>query len=447
MLFDNVQAVVVGLGTERHLYPLTKLRSKPAVPIGGQFRLIDIPISNCINSGITRIFVLTQFLSASLNSHLSRTYRFSVLSRSSVEILATEETPYGASWCQGPADAVRRQMGRILSRGPEEVLILAGDHLYRTDLGELVRFHRERQADVTIFASFVSAKDRPRYDPLEIDAQGRVSAFRAESQSGKALESLVIRLGDGKPGLAPMGVYLFRTDALAHLLETNSGCDFARHILPAAIHSKRTYAYQHKGYWEDLSSVSAFYQANLAMAQSSPPFDLCDPQWPIYTPARFLPPSRIDGCRLERTMVANGCQLYHADVEGSVIGLRSVVGPGVRLNQVVMMGADSYETTEQKAENRRLGRPDLGIGRGTFVERTIIDTNVRIGRKVFIGSHEGEKDHDERLYAVRDGIVVIPENTVIPDGTTIGVGPPDWMRKLEHRHRVERKAVLAGLAQ
>jgi glucose-1-phosphate adenylyltransferase len=447
MLFDDVQAVVVGLGREKHLYPLTKLRSKPAVSVGGQFRLIDISISNCLNSGITRIFVLTQFLSASLLRHLSRTYQFSVFSGSSVETLVTEETLNGARWCQGTADAVRRQMNRILSRGPKDVLVLPSDHLYRMDLSELVRFHRERQADVTLSALPVSTKGALRYGTLESNARGRIVAFRPESQSEKVLDDLKSRPGDRRPWLAPMGVYLFRTDALAHLLEENSGCDFGRHILPAAIESKRVCAYPHKGYWEDLSSISVFYQANLAMTHPNPPFDLSDPQWPIYTRSRFLPPSRIDGCRLERTLVADGCQLYDADIEECVIGLRSIVQPGARLRQVVSMGADFYETSEQRAANRRLGRPDVGIGRETFIERAIIDRNVRIGSRVFVGSHEGEENRDEALYAVRNGIVVIPENTVIPDGTTIGVEPPDWMGRLEQRHVVESQVALAGLVQ
>ena len=445
MLFDDVQAVVAGLGIEQHLYPLTKRQSKPAVPICGQFRLIDFPISNCLNSGITRIFVLTQFLSASLHGHLSRTYQFSAFSGSSVESLATEETLDGAHWSQGTADAVRRQMHRILSRGPEDVLVLAGDHLYRTDFAELVRFHRERQADVTISACPVSAKRALRHSTLEFDAQGRIVAFQAAPQSEKRRDDLNSRLGNERAWLVPMGVYLFRTDVLAHLLEENGGSDFARHILPAAIKSKRAYACLHKGYWEDLSSISAFHRANLAMTLPNPPFDLRDPQWPIYTRSRFLPPSKIDGCRLERTIVADGCQLYDADVEESVIGLRSIVRPGARLSQVVMMGADFYETGEQEAENRRLGRPDVGIGREAFIERAILGRNVRIGKRVFIGSHEGQENRDQALYAVRDGIVIVPENTIIPDGTTIGVGSSDWAERLDQRHKLESQIALGAL--
>ncbi len=431
MPLHNVQAVVLGLGGEAHLYPLTKLRSKSVVPIGGQFRLIDIPISNCIHSGITRIFVLTQFLSASLHRHLYRTYRFSIFSGASVEILATEETLSGARWCQGTADAVRHQIDRIRSREPQDVLILAGDHLYRMDYGQLVRFHRERGADVTLSACPVSAETTTRYGLLTTDVKGRIVAFRAEPQGEKVPEAPKSRSGNERPYLASMGVYLFRTDALASLLEENAGNDLCRHILPTAIASRPVYAYPYEGYWEDLSTLSAFYQANLTLTWPNPPFNFYDPQCPIYTRSRFLPPSRIDGCRLERTIVADGCHLSGADIEECVIGLRSVVRPGTRLCQVVMMGADFCETDEQKAENRRLGRPHVGIGHDTFIERAIIDRNARIGRGVFIGSHEGEEDRDEELYAVRDGIVIIPENAVIPDGMTICARAPDRGRELE----------------
>jgi glucose-1-phosphate adenylyltransferase len=227
-----------------------------------------------------------------------------------------------------------------------------------------------------------------------------------------------------------MGIYLFRTDALASLLEENDGSDLCRHILPTAIASRPVYAYPYEGYWEDLGTLRAFYQANLALTWPNPPFDFYDPQCPVYTRSRFLPPSRMDGCRLERTVVANGCRLSGADLEECVIGLRSVVRPGTRLRQVVMMGADSYESAEQETENRRLGRPSVGIGHGTSIERAIIDRNARIGQGVLIDSHEGEQDCEEELYAVRDGIVVIPKNAVIPDGTTLYARVRDWERQV-----------------
>jgi len=416
---QNVLAVVLGGGRGTRLYPLTKLRAKPAVPLAGKYRLIDIPISNCINSGFTRIFVLTQFLSASLHRHVYRTYKFDIFSGGFVEILPAEQTLTSTDWYQGTADAVRRQVDRFLSRGAGDVLILAGDHLYRMDYSQFVRFHRESRADVTIAVLPVSAEDASRYGILKTNEEGRIVAFREKPQGPEGLEGLESRHRDERPYLASMGVYVFRMDVLARLLEENSGDDFGGHIIPAAIESVRVYAFPFDGYWEDIGTISAFYEANLALTQPDPPFDFYDPHRPIYTRSRFLPPSRIDGCRLERIVVPEGCRLYDADLEECIIGLRSVVRPGARLRRVVMMGADFYEDEAEKAENRRLGRPHVGIGQGAHIERAIIDKNARIGQGVIIRSHEGEPDQEEENYVIRDGIVVVPKNAIIPDGTTI----------------------------
>jgi len=419
MPLQDVLAVVLGGGRGTHLYPLTKYRAKPAVPIGGKYRLIDISLSNCINSGITRIFVVTQFLSASLNRHVHRTYNLDVFSSGFVEILATEQTLGDSSWYQGTADAVRRQMDRILSREPADVLILGGDHLYRMDYGELVRFHRENQADVTVAVVPISAEDAPRHTVLKADHKGHVEASRAESRENEGLAKLESRPDDGRPYLASMGVYLFRTDVLASLLEESEGESLRQHILPAAIQTGHVSAYLFEGYWEDVGTLSAFYEANLALTRPEPPFDFYDPQRPIYSRSRHLPSSRIDDCRLEWVVMADGCRVYEADLQECVIGLRSIVRPGTRLCQVVLMGADFYETAEDRAENHRLGRPHVGIGEGTSIERAVIDKNARIGKGVVIRSHEGQEDCDEELYSIRDGIVVIPDNATIPDGTVV----------------------------
>jgi glucose-1-phosphate adenylyltransferase len=419
MPLQSVVAVVLGGGRGTRLYPLTKFRAKPAVPIGGKYRLIDISMSNCIHSGITRIFVITQFLSASLNRHVHRTYNFDVFSGGFVELLATEQTLQHSDWYQGTADAVRRQMERILSREPADVLIPAGDHLYRMDYGELVRFHRENQADLTVAVVPVSAEDASRHTVLKADPKGRVDASRAASQDREGLAEFKSCPGEWRPYLASMGVYLFRTDVLASLLAENGGESLSLHILPAAVRSARVFAYVFDGYWEDVGTLSAFYEANLALTRPDPPFDFYEPQRPIYSRSRFLPSSRIDECRLERVVLADGCRLYEADLQECVIGLRSIVRPGARLRQVVLMGADFYETGDEKAANRRLGRPDVGIGTQTSIDRAVIDKNARIGKRVKIRSHEGQADRDEELYSIRDGIVVIPDNTLIPDGTII----------------------------
>ncbi|HIQ02051.1 MAG TPA: glucose-1-phosphate adenylyltransferase [Anaerolineales bacterium] len=419
MPLRDVLAVVLGGGRGTRLYPLTKLRAKPAVPLAGKYRLIDIPVSNCINSGITRIFILTQFLSASLHRHVYQTYKFDVFSGGFVEILPAEQTLTSTDWYQGTADAVRRQLRRFLSREPEDVLILAGDHLYRMDYGEFIAFHRESRADVTIAALPVSAHDAPRYGILKTDEEGRIVTFWEKPQGPEVLEGLESRHGDDRPYLASMGIYVFRMDVLAQLLDEIPGDDFGGDIIPAAIQSTRVYAFPFEGYWEDIGTISAFYEANLALTRPTPPFDFYDPSRPIYARPRFLPASRVDGCRLERVVVADGCRLYDADLEECVIGLRSMVRPGTRLFRVVMMGADFYEDEAQKAENHRLGRPHVGIGTGSHIERAIIDKNARIGQGVVIRSHEGEPNREEENYVIRDGIVVIPKNAIIPDGTTI----------------------------
>jgi glucose-1-phosphate adenylyltransferase len=419
MPFRDVLVAIMGGGRGTRLYPLTKSRTKPAVPLGGKYRLIDISISNCINSGTDRIFVLTQFLSASLHRHVQRTYRFDVFSDGFVEILAAEQTLEGDDWYQGTADAVRQQMHNLLSRGAEDMLVLAGDHLYRMDYGRFIRFHRESRADLTIAVYPVSRMDALRYGILKTNDEGRIATFREKPQDTDVLADLKSRRRSERPYLASMGIYVFRMDVLNRLLDENSGDDFGHHIVPAAIDTMRVYAFPFDGYWADIGTISSLYRASLALTQPDPPFDFYDPNHPIYTRSRFLPPSREDGCRLARAVVAEGCKLYDADIEECVIGLRSMIRPGARLRQVVMMGADFYEDESEKAENRRLGRPHVGIGENASVERAIIDKNVRVGQEVVIRSHKGEPDREEAHYVIRDGIVVIPEDTVIPDGTRI----------------------------
>jgi glucose-1-phosphate adenylyltransferase len=383
------------------------------------YRLIDIPISNCINSGIDRIFVLSQYMSASLHRHVQRAYQFDVFSKGFVEILAAEQTPEGDDWYQGTADAIRQQMHRLLSRDPEDILVLAGDHLYRMDYERLVRFHREKRADLTIAVRPVTAADAPRFGILKTNEEERITAFREKPQDASELEDLSSRRRTERPYLASMGFYVFRMDVLARLFEECEGDDFGHHIVPAAIETLRVYAYPFEGYWEDIGTIASFYQANLALTRADPAFDFYDPSAPIYTRSRFLPPSRIDGGQIVRAVVADGCKLYDANIIECVIGLRSIIRPGARLRQVVMMGADDYETDDEKAQNRRLNRPHVGIGENAQIERAIIDKNAQIGRDVVIRSHEGEPDRQEELYAIRDGIVVIPKNTIIPDGTKL----------------------------
>jgi glucose-1-phosphate adenylyltransferase len=415
----DILAVILGGGRGTRLYPLTKLRAKPAVPIGGRYRLIDIPISNCLNSDVHKIYVLTQFLSASLHRHIFQTYKFDLFSGGFVDILAAEETATGMDWYQGTADAVRKQLPHFANARVDDILILSGDHLYRMDYGEFIEFHREQRADVTIAAQPVSLADASRYGIFKADEDGHILSFYEKPQEDE-LDGLECIPGSDRPCLASMGIYIFRADVLREVLEESGAEDFGKQIIPAAIESHRVYGFLFDDYWEDIGTIRSFYDANLALTLPDPPFDFYNRRHPIYTRPRFLPPSRANGCHLDRTALAEGCIIENADIRESVLGLRSVIGPDAHVTRTVMMGADFYETPERQVENRKLGIPDVGIGRGSRIEGAIIDKNARIGENVTIRSHEGETEFVEtEHYTIKDGVVVIPKNAVIPDGTVI----------------------------
>jgi glucose-1-phosphate adenylyltransferase len=415
----DVLAIILGGGRGTRLYPLTKLRAKPAVPIGGRYRLIDVPISNCLNSDIHKIYVLTQFLSASLHRHIFQTYKFDLFSAGFVDILAAEETTRGMDWYQGTADAVRKQLVHFFNTRVEDILVLSGDHLYRMDYGEFVGFHRERRADVTIAAQPVTVSDASRFGILKTDEDGHIISFHEKPQEDE-IEGLECVPDGDRPCLASMGIYIFRADVLREMLEESDAEDFGKQIIPQAIESRRVYGFLFDGYWEDIGTIRSFYEANLAMTLPNPPFDFYNPQHPIYSRPRFLPPSRADDCHLDHVALAEGSVIDRADVRESVIGLRSIVRAGAHLARTVMMGADFYETRERQVENHRLGIPDVGIGRGSRIEGAIIDKNARIGEGVMIRPHEDEAEFIEtENYTIRDGIVVIPKNALIPDGTVI----------------------------
>ncbi len=420
MPMRDVLALILGGGQGTRLYPLTQMRAKPAVPLGGKYRLIDVPISHCLNSDLNRIYVLTQFLSESLHRHIQETYKFDMFSGGFVRVMAAEETRAGMDWYQGTADAVRKQLWRLSHADAEDILILSGDHLYRMDYRNFVDLHREKRADVTIAVQPVAPTDAPRFGILKTSEEGRITSFH-EKPHPDELDGLESIPESDKPYMASMGIYLFRADVLQEMLRDSDAEDFGREIIPAAIERHRVYAFPFDGYWEDIGTVRAFYESNLALTQPDPPFDFYDLEHPIYTHPRFLPPSVTSGsCDLERSVIADGCLLRDSIIRESVIGLRSVIGPDARVVRTVMMGADFYETPEQKAKNRSLDRPDIGIGRGCNIEGAIIDKNARIGENVTIRSHDPQEEMIEtENYVIRDGVVVIPKNVVIPDGTVI----------------------------
>lgn len=419
----DVTGVILGGGRGSRLFPLTQYRCKPAVPIGGKYRLIDIPISNCIHSDVKEVYVLTQFNSASLHRHISGTYRFDSFSDGFVEVLAAEQTMENTHWYQGTADAVRKQLRRILSRRGHQVLVLSGDHLYRMNYQGFVDEHRQREADVSIAVKPVTREEAPGLGILKIDGQGRVIDFVEKPQTEAELDSLRLSTPPGQDPealyLASMGIYVFDPQVLTSLLLQDDLDDFGKHLIPEAIAKVDVYAHAFEGYWVDIGTIRSFYRANLDLANPIPPFRLHEPGEPVYTHQRYLDPSQLESCNIGRALIAEGCRMVDAVVEQSVVGVRSVVGAGARIRDSVLMGADAYESAADSERNAALGIPDIGIGAGSVIQRAIIDKNARIGTNVLIENKEGEEQADGEGYYIRDGIVVVPKDAVIHSGTRV----------------------------
>ncbi|MEW6073815.1 MAG: glucose-1-phosphate adenylyltransferase [Planctomycetota bacterium] len=415
---SEVLCVILGGGRGSRLWPLTAARAKPAVPIGGKYRLIDIPLSNCLNSGMDRIAVLTQFNSASLNRHVAQTYHFDLFNKGWVQVLAAEQTSDVSGWYQGTADAVRKQLGEILSADPEHVLILAGDHLYRMNYSEMLEDHREHDADITVAVKPVSREEAPRFGILQRGSEGFITDFVEKPKTTAALRPFECAGDPSLPFLASMGIYLFRTPVLVELLASDH-VDFGKHILPAAIRSHRIFTHSFHGYWEDIGTIRSFYEANLLLTRADPPFRFHDPESPVYTHPRFLPGCRIYDVDLNEVLLADGCFLEGARIDHSLIGHRSVICTDVEMSDTVMMGADYYES---EAPGRPAGAPPIGIGPGTRIRGAIVDKNARIGHNVRIEPFPLRSDVDGPCWSVRDGIVVVPKNAIVPDGTVIA--PP-----------------------
>ncbi len=426
----NVLSLILGGGRGTRLYPLTQLRSKPAVPVAGKYRLIDIPISNCINSGMNRIYVLTQFLSVSLHRHIANTYKFDPFSRGFVEVLAAQQTNEAADWYQGTADAVRQQIRYVVEDTASEILILSGDQLYRMDFQQLLRTHTEKNADVTIAVLPVPRSQVSGFGIMRIDETGRVIGFVEKPQTEEALAPLwtapewMKRFGidaAGRPYLASMGIYLFKRQALLELLNARPlATDFGKEIFPRSIQTHLVQAHVFDGYWEDLGTVKAYHEANLALASDNPPFDFHSDEGVIYTRMRFLPASRISNATVSQCLVSDGCVVQEgADLERCVIGVRSRIGKNVTLRDTIIIGADRIETDAERASNRQKGIPDLIVGDNAVIERAILDKDCRIGHNVRIVNKRGVQDDEGENYVIREGIVTIPRGTIVPDGTVI----------------------------
>ncbi|MBI4760866.1 MAG: glucose-1-phosphate adenylyltransferase [Chloroflexi bacterium] len=413
---NDILGVIMGGGKGTRLYPLTQMRSKPAVPIAGKYRLIDIPISNCINSGIYRVAVLTQFNSVSLHRHISQTYNFDVFHTGWVQIWAAEQTPHSADWYQGTADAVRKQLFEIQATGAEYVLILAGDHLYRMNYREMAEFHWEKNADITVAVQPVARSEASRFGILKVEADGRITSFVEKPKDPQVQNKYISRDDVERPFLGSMGIYMFKTKVLTDLLTYHlRHDDFGGDIIPEAIQSHEVYGFNFDGYWEDIGTIRSFYETNLKLTSSEPPFNFYDAKAPIYTHARFLPGSTVEDSKLQDVLLAEGCRIRKAEITHSVIGLRSQIAEGTVIKDSILMGADYYD-----AEKPR-GSIPIGIGRNCRIESAILDKNVRIGDGTqILPFPRGHKDVDGGLYYVRDGIVVIAKDTEIPPGTRIG---------------------------
>jgi glucose-1-phosphate adenylyltransferase len=412
---EKTIGLVLGGGRGERLFPLTMQRSKPAVPFAGKYRLVDVPISNCINGGIRRIFVLTQFNSASLHNHISRAYRFDSFGRGFVDILAAEQTLESKNWYQGTADAVRQNLRHILSRaGVDRTLILSGDQLYRMNLRELVDQHKKTKAEVTVAVTPVPREEASRYGILKIDESQAVTHF-VEKPNAEALAGLD---SDGK-FLASMGIYLFDRTVLEDVLLASEDRDFGHHILPRLLGRRRLYGYPYDGYFEDVGTIRSFYNANLLLTEPLPRFNFYEPLAPIYTDARFLPGSKIDESVLIRSLVTEGCILNRCRIERSIIGIRSRIERDASVKDSIVMGADYYQVPEVINEDFARGIPPIGIGEGAVVERAIIDKNARVGRMARIVNRDAKDNLDAENYFIRDGIVCVPKDAVIPDRAEI----------------------------
>jgi glucose-1-phosphate adenylyltransferase len=419
---NDILAIILGGGRGSRLDPLTRLRSKPAVPMAGKYRLIDIPISNCINSEIYRIAVLTQFNSVSLHRHIASTYNFDAFHTGWVQIWAAEQTMQNADWYQGTADAVRKQIFQIRSVNAPYILILAGDHLYRMDYAEMAASHWKNNADITVAVQPTSTTDASRFGLLKRNSDLRIIDFVEKPKDKARLAEYVSRDDPDRPYLASMGIYLFKTSVLIDLLTKNAFDDFGGDVIPSAIKTHSVFGYDFEGYWEDIGTIRSFYETNLALTTKDSRFVLYDPVRPIYSHARFLPGSRVEDSTLHNVLIAEGCSIVQADISHSIVGLRSQIGAGVVIKDTIIMGSDYYESIVNELIDCAV---PLGIGAGCQIEGAIIDKNARLGSKVIIRPFPRGTEIDTDEWVVRDGIVVIPKGTILLPGTYIGPGSDD----------------------
>lgn len=418
---QDVMGIVMGGGQGRRLYPLTKFRSKPAVPLGGKYRLIDIPISNCLNSQVNKVFVLTQFNSASLNKHIVQTYKFDMFTGGFVDILAAEQTPDNPNWFQGTADAVRQIIKHIIPfREVNYVIVLSGDQLYQLDFCRVIAFHIGQKADITIATVPVPAESASSLGIIKVRQDGRAVGFKEKPKRPEDLaEMCCTGRTDGREYFASMGIYVFNKERLIEILTESTAVDFGKELIPEAIKNRRVMSYVFEGYWEDIGTIRSFYEANLALTGVSPKFNFYDVKMPIYTHPRNLPGSKLNNCDIHQSIIAEGCILSGADIKHSIIGVRSRIGGGTTIKDSIIMGADRFETIEELHDNTARKIPNVGIGNHCTIINAIIDKEARIGDNVSIINAHNVQEKDDENYSIRDGIIVVPKSSLIRSGTVI----------------------------
>ena len=426
----NVIAVILGGGRGTRLFPLTRDRAKPSVPIAGKFRLVDIPISNCFHSGLERIYVLTQFNSVSLNRHIAQTYRFDTYRRGFVQILAAQQTLMGEEWYQGTADAIKHNQPYILNPrfSDDYVLILAGDHLYRMDYRKMLKVHTESNAAITVAVIPVAKEDTGGLGILQADTNGRIVDFVEKPQTEEELHRLRVEPevftsrgieSHGREYIASMGIYIFNREVLQKVLQDDSNVDFGKDIIPKSIQTLPVSAYFFDGYWEDIGTIRSFYSANIALTDTAPAFNFYDEQAPVYTNRRHLPSTKVNSSSVRSSILAEGSIIDDSEIDRTIVGIRSIICNRSRIYQSVLMGADYYESDEIRTENTQAGIPNIGIGQNCLIQNAIIDKNARIGDNSVLVNRDGVDNLDGEDYYIRDGIVIIPKDATIPPETVV----------------------------
>ena len=415
----DVLCVVLGGGKGSRLYPLTKYRSKPAVPLVGKYRLIDIPVSNCLNSGFDKIYILTQFNSESLNKHITRTYKLDYFTQGFIEIMAAEQSMDNPNWFQGTADAVRRCLKHFNDPRIKYVLVLSGDQLYKMNLNELMDYHISKKAEVTVSCHPITPEHISSYGIMDTERDGRIRAFVEKPKTENDVRHLATSIDGKRVFLASMGIYLFNKETLIDVLKSSNKADFGREIIPDNFRAKKTFAYIFRGYWEDIGTIKNFYEANLLFADIIPPLNMFDEEWPVFTRPRYLPPAKVRESKIDNSTISEGVIMEGATLNHSIVGLRSRIGAGTTLEDAIIMGNDYYETADQIRDNEAAGIPSIGIGKNCIIKGAIIDKNVRIGDNVVIVNKNRQAEYEGENFTIKDGIVIIEKNAVLKSNTVI----------------------------